>query len=133
MGVTLTHQAVDDKSRRCQWSGTYCPTLAWRVGLCPWTWVDAWGRLHEHGGCLPTFCGPVYGGLAPDRDYTGKLNDPVLPREHPELWGHRIASAILLMDMQAKDVPAVGRSWGVVLVAIIALALGGLWLLRHCW
>src|SRR5262249_37782323 len=28
------------------------------------------------GGSLSTFRGAAYGGLAPDRDYTGKLNDP---------------------------------------------------------
>ena len=38
--------------------------------------ADALGRLHQHDGSLPTFCGPAYGGLAPDQDDTGKLHDP---------------------------------------------------------
>jgi restriction system protein len=38
------------------------------------------GRLHQHGSSLPTFCSPAYGGLAPDWDYTGKLNGPALPK-----------------------------------------------------
>jgi len=58
-----------------------------------------------------------------------------LSREHLELWGHRSASVILLMDREQQDVPAVGWGWGVALLATVVLLLAGLrgfWVHAHC-